>query len=204
MNRRQKIITTILWSLFLAGVLVLMALWSASRMHATPSIAQADPTVPLFEVPDFELTNQDGHTVTLQTLKGRPWIGAFIFTRCPGPCPIMTRQMSQMQAHLPKDVTLVSFSLDPDYDTPQVLRAYGLQYNADFSRWQMLTGNLQVIDHLAAAMKIAAERGPNPVEIAHGTHFVLVNPEGKVHGYYAHSDPDENQRLIDDARQLVK
>lgn len=204
MNRRQKIITTVLWSLFLAGVLVLVAFWSGDRISGAPSIAQADPTVPLFQVPDFQLTNQDGKPVTLQTLQGKPWIGAFIFTRCPGPCPVMTRKMAEMQSKLPRDVTLVSFSLDPKYDTPQVLREYGARYDADFSRWQMLTGDRQTVDHLASAMKIAAERGPNPIDIEHGTHFVLVNPDGKVHGYYRHADPDENQRLIDDARRLAK
>lgn len=202
MNRRQKIITTVLWGLFLLGTLVLVALWSGERMGGSPSIAQAENAPPLFELPEFSLTNQDGQTVTNQSLQGDPWVAAFIFTRCPGPCPIMSSKMAQIQPQLADGVKLVSFTLDPKYDTPQVLREYGQSYDADFRKWHFLTGDPKLIGDLASAMKIAATRGPEPIDIEHGTHFVLINADGQVHGYYRHADADENQRLIDDARAL--
>lgn len=203
MNRRQKIITTVLWSLFLLGTLVLVAMWSGDRIGAAPSIAQGDDAPPLFEVPPFSLTNQSEQTVSNQTLRGKPWVAAFIFTRCPGPCPIMSGKMAELQPQLDEPVRLVSFTLDPKYDTPEVLREYGRAYNADFDRWDFLTGDLKVIGDLASAMKIAATRGPDPIDIEHGTHFVLINPKGQVHGYYRHADPDDNRRLVEDANALA-
>ncbi len=203
MNRRQKIITTVLWSLFLAGTLVLVALWSGNRIGGAPSVAQAEDASPLFIVPAFSLINQDEQTVSNETLKGHPWVAAFIFTRCPGPCPVMTHKMAELQPDLPEDVKLVSFTLDPKYDTPQVLREYGERFGADLSRWHFLTGDHNEIYDLAHAMKIGATEAPNPIDIQHGTHFVLVNAEGQVHGFYRHADTDENQRLIADAKRLV-
>ncbi len=204
MNRRQKIITTCLWVFLLACTLVLTALWSQARLRMVPRSAQAEETAPLFEVPPFELTDQENRTITLASLKNRPWVADFIFTRCPGPCPIMTANLAALQAKLPDAVRLVSFSLDPEYDTPEVLRAYGEKYNADPTRWHFLTGNAEVIHQLADAMKIAAQRAPNPIDIQHGTHFVLVNPDGKVHGYYRHDDPESQQQLIADAKMLAR
>lgn len=210
MNRRQKIITTTLWVALLTTTLVLLAVWSGQRL--LPAMARAvgsggsgeTDEAPLFEVPDFSLTDQENRTITRASLDGHPWVTAFIFTRCAGPCPIVTRRMAGLQEKLPADVKLVSFSLDPNYDTPEVLKAYGQEYGADASRWHFLTGDGRAIDHVAAELKIHAERGADPVQIDHGTHLVLVNGDGRVHGYYAHGDDEATQRLIADARKLAK
>jgi protein SCO1 len=204
MNRRQKIIATSLWVLLLGCTVVLAAVWSAGRLNLIPRSAHATEDGPiLFDVPDFQLTDQQNRDVSLQSLKGHPWIAAFIFTRCPGPCPVMTREMAEMQASLPAEGRLVSFTLDAEYDTPDVLQRYAEQYKADAARWHFLTGEQDVITRIADAMKIYARRGPTPIDIEHGTHFVLVNPDGKVHNYYRHDDPDARAQLLKDAAALA-
>lgn len=208
MNRRQKIIATALWVVFLTTTLVLLAVWSGQRLLPAMARAVTDnesvDQPPLFEVPAFALTDQENRTVTCDSLKGHPWITAFIFTRCPGPCPLITARMAGLQEKLPANVKLVSFSLDPAHDTPDVLKAYGQRFGADDARWHFLTGDRAVIDGIANELKIAAKRGSNPVDINHGTHLVLVNAEGKVHGYYRHGDDEATQQLIADARRLAK
>lgn len=92
-------------------------------------------------VNDFSFTNQDKETVSLDDLKGEWWIADFVFTNCETVCLPMTSNMARLQNTLQKEdanVQLVSFSVDPDYDTPDVLKAYGEEYDADFSSWHFL------------------------------------------------------------------
>ncbi len=202
MNRRQKIITIALWSIFLAAALVLVATWSAQRLNLITRPVAAGES-PLFPIPEFALTDQENRPITLESLKGRPWVAAFIFTRCPGPCPRVTANMRQLQDKLPPAVQLVSFSLDAEYDTPEIFKAYADKFGADGSRWHFLTGDQTVIDHVAKEMNIAAQRGVNPIDIQHGTHLILVNANGKIQGYYAHDDADARANLVADAKALT-
>ncbi|MCC6239585.1 MAG: SCO family protein [Phycisphaerales bacterium] len=206
MNRRQKKITVGLWALLLISSLILIALWSGFQLtHQTdPTTAEPQTRAPLFEVPAFQLTDQRNQPFTRQDLSGQPWVADFIFTRCPGPCPIMSNQMARLQEQLPPNVQLVSFSVDGNYDSPEILAEYARRYNADPQRWHFLTGDTAVIEQVARAMKIAALHGPTPVDMQHGTHFVLVNGNGQVEGYYAHDDLQAQQTLIADAAKLIK
>ena len=205
MNRRQKIIATTLWVLLLTTTLVLLAVWSRHRL--LPALARAtaveNRTTALFEVPAFTFTDQENRTIDRDALKGRPWVAAFIFTRCPGPCPVITKRMSELQAKLPPEVKLVSFSLDPAHDTPPILKDYAAKYAAAPTRWHFLTGEADQVRFIANELKIGATRAENPIEMSHGTHLTLVNPDGWVHDYYANDDADATRRLIDDATALV-
>ena len=101
-------------------------------------------------VPDITLTERSGAQLPLSDLKGKAWIADFIFTNCGGSCPIMSSTMASFQQQL-KDVNnilLVSFTVDPERDTPDVMRDYAEMYKASASRWLFLTGEKQKIDRL--------------------------------------------------------
>ncbi|HLR53062.1 MAG TPA: SCO family protein [Candidatus Avamphibacillus sp.] len=140
------------------------------------------------ELPDFEFTNQDGEDFGLKELKGQWWIASFMYTNCKTICPIMTGNMAILQQKLKNnnlDIHMVSFSIDPDYDSPEVLTEYAKGYQVDFSNWDFLTGyDFKTIQDLSMdSFKTAIEStspGTGNDQIAHGTNFFLVNPEGIV------------------------
>ena len=162
-------------------------------------------------VPAFALTDQAGKPFTRDSLKGTPWVAAFVFTRCPTACPRVTRTMRQLQleaAQRNARFRLVSFSVDPDFDTPAVLRRYADEYQADLGSWSFVTGNADVIQKTAEqGLKIAAEGRADPTKanfgINHGTQLVLVDGQGNIRGYYASNDQEALARLLDDAARLA-
>src|SRR5271170_401720 len=129
----------------LLGLTYLLSLAEISRVikHAPPVLGR---------ISDFTLTNQDGKITTLADLTNHVWVADIIFTRCAGPCPIMTGQMKSLQDLLPQNsnAKLVTLTTDPDFDTPEVLKKYGERFNADFNRWTFLTGTKTEIAALAS------------------------------------------------------
>ncbi|HEX4953309.1 MAG TPA: SCO family protein [Thermoanaerobaculia bacterium] len=159
-------------------------------------------------LPGFLLTNRDGREVSLGSLDGKPWLASFIFTRCPGPCPKMTAKMAKLGERLPRDFTRVSFSVDPEHDTPAVLAAYAERYQAPPS-WLFLTGSREAIYELAnLGFKLLAAPSEDPTSaegpILHSTRFVLVDGEGRIRGYYNAFDPAEEDRLVAEAATLAR
>ena len=171
----------------------------------------AAPLPVMFSLPDFSLTERSGQTVTLATLKGKVWIADFIFTHCAGPCPMMTRQMSTLQAELAgaPNVQLVSFSVDPARDTPARLEEYAQQYRAHPQRWLFLTGDRQAIYDLSTqGFKLAAlvegdEVASSDHPILHSTKFTLVDRDGRIRGYYDGTSGEDVDRLKADALRLA-
>jgi protein SCO1/2 len=154
-------------------------------------------------LPDFTLTERSGKPLSLADLRGKVWVADFIFTRCPGPCPAMSRKFAELQRAFRKldDVRLVSISVDPEYDTPEVLSAYGDSYGADPERWFFLTGDKQTIIELAVdGFKISADDEPN----LHGTHFVLVDRRGRIREFYRSGEAEALDKLQRDARRLLQ
>ena len=158
-------------------------------------------------VPAFELTNQDAHSFGSQQLAGKIWIADFIFTACPGPCPIISTRMSELQKPLGKtDVRLVSFSVDPEKDTPEVLRVYADKLRKESFPWDFLTGPLDTITSLSRdgfklAIAAGEEPGSGPV---HSTRFVLVDRRGAIRGYYDALAADGVTKLLADANHLLR
>ncbi|HEX9751407.1 MAG TPA: SCO family protein [candidate division Zixibacteria bacterium] len=144
---------------------------------------------------DFTLTTQHGTPLSRDDLRGNIWLADFIFTYCAGPCPLMTARMAELQKALADidALRLVSFSVDPDRDTPEVLKEYGDRYGADHDRWTFLTGDIVTIMHVAIEGFAIGDR-EDP--ILHSTLFALVDQRGHIRGYY-HSDEPE---LIDKIR----
>nr|WP_034293201.1 MULTISPECIES: SCO family protein [Bacillus] len=147
-----------------------------------------------WEVPNFTYTNQDGETVSKNSLENKIWIANFIFTNCSTVCPPMTSNMAKLKQMAEKeklDVKFVSFSVDPDLDTPKKLKDYGMKFSKDLSNWSFLTGySQQEIEKIAKeGFKILVEKEPNSDQVSHGTYFYLVDQEGKIARYY-HGEKD--------------
>ena len=156
-------------------------------------------------VPDFTLTDQDGNTVTKDDLRGKIWIADFIFTRCKGPCPLMTARMLEMQRALLKtpDVKLVSISVDPEHDTPAVLKAYAEANFAEPARWKFLTGDKTVIEKVVTEgfMQHLDEENGEPV---HGTMFLVVDGNGMVRSARMLEDPELIPKVLMDTGNLLR
>lgn len=154
-------------------------------------------------MPDFALTDQQGNDFTFASqLKGKVWVADFIFTTCNGPCPRMSRQMKQVQAGLEdaQDVRLVSFTVDPENDTPSALAEYAKRYQAAQGRWYFLTGSKATLHQLK---REAFMLGNVDGSTDHSTRFVLIDRQGRVRRYYDTTEPDAVSSVIADARTLL-
>ena len=159
-------------------------------------------------VPQFNLTDQNGRAVTLQNMKGRVFIADFIFTRCQGPCPVLTRQMASLQKKLPARIYFLTVTVDPEYDNASVLNAYAAQVSADPQRWLFLTGEKQQIHsfiqdgfHLNALQNDQAKSVGESV--LHSLRFVLIDAQGNIRNYYDSTDDHQMKNLVQDARKLL-
>jgi protein SCO1/2 len=136
-----------------------------------------------FPAPDFLLTDQDGQAFVLSHLRGKVILMDFIFTQCPGPCPMLSTKFSHLQRRLGKrlgkEVMLVSVSIDPQRDTPSALQVYARRYKADLSGWKFLTGTTRAI--LTVATQYGAEYlGGSEGVRDHRLLTCVINQEGTV------------------------
>lgn len=153
-------------------------------------------------VADFSFVDQSSRPVTLATLKGKTWVADFVFTRCAGPCPVVSKHMSDLAEKFKDKSSLrfVTFSVDPDYDSPAVLAAYAKNYNADPNRWLFLSGpKAEVYRLIHDSFHLAAEplpsQNPGEIDIMHSLYFCVVNGEGRIIGVYDSNDKDAMGRL---------
>ena len=158
-------------------------------------------------VPIFQLTNQDGQPFGSAQLRGKIWIADFIYTTCPGPCPMISSRMSELQKPLANtDVHLVSFTVDPGKDTPEVLRAYAQKLQAQPGRWDFLTGPQPIIYELSRdGFKLAVSDGREDAGLpVHSTRMILVDRHGQIRGYYEATEPDAVTKLVADTNHLLR
>jgi len=154
-------------------------------------------------VPPFALTDSNGQPFDSQTLDGKVWVADFIYTNCPGPCPRMTSQMHQVEQQVNglKDVSLVSFSVDPDRDTPAALTAFAHRFGGPTAQWYFLTGSPATLHLLARdVFKI----GDLISVMDHSTKFMLVDKTGRLRGYYSSFDQEGIPALLNDVKRLRK
>ncbi len=163
---------------------------------------------------DHRFTERSGKSITTGDLRGAPWIASFIFTTCPGPCPRITAQVAALQDSL-ADVSglrFVSFTIDPEHDVPDTLRAYADRFHADPSRWLFLTGDkaetyrmandefkLSVGDAAGMAMPSGSS-----MPMMHATKLALVDADGYIRAYRDALDPAATAALIADVRTLTR
>jgi len=203
--------------LIFAGLALSGATLFLAFLFASLKAEAAKP--PVFgPIADFALTNQNGRAVSLADLRGHVWVADVIFTRCPGPCLKMTRQMKELQQALPaaSNARLVTLTTDPGFDTPPVLETYAERFGADPNRWLFLTGPKQQIAALATgSLKLTAlEKKPGDQEspddlFVHSTIFVIADKRGQLRGVFETSgdgiDPREVQaRILAGVRQLER
>jgi len=163
----------------------------------------------LSTVPDFTLTERNGQPFSLNELRGHIWVADFIFTNCAGTCPIMTTAMTEiLQTALAEkldDVKLVSITVDPERDTPEVLQRFANGYGALKDRWYFLTGDGAAIQQLANKgflLSAATSGGPMEEPIIHSNRFVLVDRQGRIRGYYDGTEEDSVAQLLKDLKKL--
>jgi protein SCO1 len=176
--------------LTLAGATLLLAV----LLMQLKSRLTKDLALPVIgPIAEFTLTNQNGRAVSLADLRGRVWVADIIFTRCPGPCLRMTRQMKELQEALPSasQAKLVSLTTDAEFDTAPVLKAYAERFQANTNRWMFLTGPKRAIANLAIdSLKLTAiEKKPEEREspqdlFVHSTIFVLIDKQARLRGVF--------------------
>jgi protein SCO1/2 len=185
--------------------LVLGAIVALPLVHRTLGLP-AQPLPVLGSVPAFEFQDQNGVSFSPETLRGKPWVADFIFTRCPSVCPLLTERLAALAPRLGPRVHLVSISVDPNFDTPERLRAFAQAHGAVSPRWHFLTGDTAAIQQAVTdGFKISlTHEGPETdfLSIVHGVHLVLVDADGHIRGYYDSDDPEAVERLVHDAHRL--
>ncbi len=148
----------------------------------------------------FTLTAENGRDFRSQTLDGHPWVADFIFTHCPGPCPRMTSQMHGIEGQVRElPVQFVSFTVDPEHDSPAVLAEYAKKFQADTRRWHFLTGSREALNKI---FRYQFKLGTVDGSMVHSTRFALVDAQGQVRGLYSSDDPEDLKKLVRDLRRL--
>lgn len=162
-------------------------------------------------IPDFTFIERSGQAVRRADLRGSIWVADFVFTRCRSICPIMTTRMMEIQSALKDDdpVRLVSVTVDPVHDTPEVLSEFALRYGADSNRWLFLTGDQDAIYgwirsgfHLTADDDAGTSGADEP--FVHSPNLVLIDPDLRIRGYYDATDSEAVDRLVTDLATLVR
>jgi protein SCO1 len=196
----------IVWGALILTVLAIAGAFIYKRLGPQPV------SLPIIgAVGEFTLTNQHGKTVSAADLRGNVWIANIIFTRCAGPCPLMTKAMKGLQDSTDPRVRPVTLTTDPDNDTPEVLKRYGEKFGADFNRWSFLTGSKEQIARLAVnGLKLVAQEKPasereSPADLfIHSTLFVIVDQAGNLRAAYELKDPDLKSKVVQATRSLLK
>jgi cytochrome oxidase Cu insertion factor (SCO1/SenC/PrrC family) len=175
------------------------------------SYAQEDSIRILSRLPQFSLTDQSGEEVASHDLYGHVWVANFIFTRCKASCPVQTSLMSELQNSLKesenwKHTRIVSISVDPEYDTPEVLSKFIKDRNLETSQWHFLTGTRDAIWGLSKngfKLPVADHPQDSEMPILHSEMIVLVDWEGRIRGYYNHFEEESLDKLKRDIAKVT-
>jgi len=172
------------------------------RVTSEESHQRVEPpkrTITWADVSDVTLIERSGEPLPLKQMKGKVWIVNFFFASCPGSCKIISTHLAQLQKDLGnRDVTLVSISVDPENDTPQVLTEYAKGFSADPKKWLFLTGDFEIIRGLCSDLfKIPVERK------THADYLVLVDQQGQIMGTFNSKEPAAMTDLIRKCDKLL-
>jgi len=197
-------------------VILLFGIWAVPKIvnqFAKPDLVVIGDKV----VPDFRFTNQHGETIANKNYEGKVYVVEFFFTTCPDICPIMNRNMVKIQNEFygNPNLGIASFTIDPAYDTPSVLKDYAESYKITNPNWHLLTGDKEAIYTLAnKGFNLYVGEAPG-VEggFEHSGYFALIDQNGNIrsrideHGnpiiYYDGLEADGIQMLIEDIKKLL-
>ena len=197
------------WLIMVLGIMILLVvLYRASdtEPEAPPSQLRR-----ISVIPPFSLTERSGRQVTNRDLTGKIWVADFVYTTCPGPCPLVTAELARVQAATMNDphVQLVTFTVDPVNDTPGVLAKYADAYHADPNKWWFLTGPEKAMYDLIQngfLQAVQNNRGqplePGQGPVTHSLYFTLIDGEGNMRGAYDSTDGAERPELLRDIKIL--
>lgn len=196
----------ILWSLRMAGVIVPQRK-PKPHAHQAPSLPDPsypssgrDQGVPIYPaLPAFHLFDTRGKDLRSQDLAETVWIASFLFTNCGGTCSATALRNQVLQSRLPENVLLVSITVDPERDTPEVLDAYGKKFQRDPKRWKMLTGPRAEVEKL---LRQGFYLGADGKPIVHTPHLALVDGSGRLRGLYDFETQDQTQELLRDVERI--
>jgi protein SCO1/2 len=172
-------------------LLAILAAGCARKQEPLPVYGQVAP---------FELTAETGQPFRSNSLEGKIWVADFIFTTCNGPCPRMSGLMRQVQSLSDSQVRLISFTVDPEHDTPEALAAYAARYKAEPARWSFLTGSRESLNRLKFdQFKLGNVDG----SLNHSTRLVLLDGRSRIRGYYGTSDGDPVRQIVRDIKRIL-
>ncbi len=202
-RRLLRVSGVLLWVAAFVGIYFLWQ--SSSKTPPSPTPQKKITLKPSWNsggLEDFELIERSGKKVTKADLLGRPWAVCFIFTRCAGPCPRVTAQMKKLHDQLVEtDIRFLTLTVDPKYDTVEVLSRYANAVGADPNRWLFLTGDQQEIYHLIQqsfklpVQEILGKDREPGFEVVHSTNILHMNAQARVIGKYNAMNDTEIVRL---------
>lgn len=176
---------------------------TAGACLAAASCAKRTPLPVYATVPAFRLVSQAGAAFDSSRLNGAPWLASLFFASCLGPCPRLNTSLHQVQEDTYgfQGLKLVSFTVDPENDTPEVLAAYARRYKADPERWYFLTGEREVISKVA---RDGFQVGALDKSRTHSTRVMLIDGRGRVRGHYPTAEKDELDALLAGIKTLYQ
>lgn len=198
--------SVVIWRNYIYKPPTTLSSMAAPTAAATIAQSRAVPPV-MFSAPPFKaFTDQEGKPTSDEQLRGRVWIGDFIFTHCAGSCPGVTSKFVEVQKSLvDPDIRFVSFSVDPERDDPKTLKEYGEKNNSGDTRWMLLRPpDRKAVFNVAQRMAAIAKSTDERDAILHTDFFILIDPQGQVRGLYDSKNPAQVDRLKEDARALVR
>ncbi len=162
-----------------------------------------EPLPIIGKIPQFEMRDSRNESFGSNDLYGNIWVADFIFTTCAGPCPVMTTEMYKIHQTFINDpiVKTITYTVNPDYDTPEILSGYAERYNADTEQWHFLTAPYEDLQFI---IKNGFKMGDIEEIVFHSTKFALVDGDMNIRGYYTGTEPDEVDKLIEDIKNLKK
>ena len=159
------------------------------------------------KISDFELINQNGETITQESYKNKIYVADFFFTTCQSICPIMTKNMLDIQEQLKndKEILLLSHTVTPEIDSVQQLKKYALENRIDDDKWNLVTGEKKQIYDLARKSYLAVEDSEfGNFDMIHTENFMLIDKKRQIRGFYDGTDKSEIIRLLSDIEILKK
>ena len=157
------------------------------------------------KISDFKLTNQNGKEITQANYKDKIYVADFFFTTCQDICPVMTKNMYQLQEELKNDnqILLLSHTVIPEVDTVEQLKKYAIENNVDDSKWNLVTGDKKQIYDLARKSYLAVEDSNfNEYDMIHTENFMLIDKEKQIRGFYDGTNSEDINRLLKDIKIL--
>lgn len=161
------------------------------------------------QVTSFSFTDQNGNPFGTDQLSGKVWIADFIFTTCESVCIPMSQKMAELQTAFKEqgiEVEFVTFTVDPETDTPQLLKEYIGQFSQDESNWHLLTGYSQeAIENLALNQFQTIVQKPNESrQVIHGTNFFIIDQQGTIVNEYSYTEESFEEQMMSEVKRLVK